>query len=222
MSNQVGIYMIYNRVTGVPYIGQSVNIKKRISQHFEHLRKGTHSSRFLQRSFNQHGESAFEHVVLELCFIEEINVKEQFWIDFFKATTGKIYNAAHVVGSRLGIKMTEESKEKMRKAALGRIKTDETRRKLSEALKKNNYVRCRPNMKGFVHTAESRAKMSASMKGRVSHRRKKVICLETNSIFESANATAKYLGKSSHSLIAACCRGEHEKAYGLTFRYVNE
>lgn len=75
------------------------------------------------------------------------------------------------VKSAGGRTVSPETREKMRAAKLGHVKSDETRRKLSEALKANKFVRKHPDMTGFKHSVESRAKMSASMRGRTSHRK---------------------------------------------------
>lgn len=116
---------------------------------------------------------------------------------------------------------SEETKAKMRAAKLGVKLTDEHKKNLSEALKANKYIRKRPDMKGFVHTKETRAKMSAGMKGRESHAKKAVRCLDSGEIFDSCISAAKNLGKNTHSLIAACCRGSAKNAYGYRFEYIN-
>lgn len=114
-----------------------------------------------------------------------------------------------------------ETKAKIRAAKQGVKLTEKHKKNLSEALKANKYIRKRPNMKGFVHTAETRAKMSAGMKGRESHARKPVRCLDSGEIFDSCISAAKHIGKNTHSLIAACCRGYAKSAYGYRFEYIN-
>lgn len=60
-----GIYKIVNLVTGRAYIGSSKDIVKRFSQHLKALRNGKHINVYLQRSFDKHGEDAFEFKVIE-------------------------------------------------------------------------------------------------------------------------------------------------------------
>lgn len=61
------IYQITNTVNGKFYIGSTKNISKRMSTHFRQLKKGTHHSIYLQRSFDKYGIDAFEYCVIEEC-----------------------------------------------------------------------------------------------------------------------------------------------------------
>lgn len=130
----------------------------------------------------------------------------------------KAWAKAKEDGSRA---VSDETRAKQSKARLGHVNSEETRRKLSVALKANKYIRTRPDMTGFVHSAETRAKMSEAMKGRKPHNRKSVRCVNTGEVFESATAAAKHLGRKEHTLIAACCNGSVKSAYGLKFEYIN-
>lgn len=58
------------------------------------------------------------------------------------------------------------------------------------------------------------------VKGGKNGRAKKVICLETNEIFECArDAENKY--SISRGLVAACCRGEQKTSKGLSWKYID-
>lgn len=120
------------------------------------------------------------------------------------------------------IVVSEETRAKQRAAKIGRVNSEETRRKLSASLRANKYVRVHPDMTGFVHSAESRARMSASMKGRKPHNRKAVKCIDTGQTFESATAAANCIGRNGRSLITACCKGAINSAYGLRFQWCEE
>lgn len=52
----VGIYEIACVVTNKVYIGQSINIPRRRSEHFSELRRGLHANQHLQHSFDFYGE----------------------------------------------------------------------------------------------------------------------------------------------------------------------
>lgn len=63
------IYLIINKITFDTYIGQTKNIKKRISRHFSDLKRNKHHSIYLQRAYNKYGKENF--VLLE--FIKNID-----------------------------------------------------------------------------------------------------------------------------------------------------
>lgn len=121
---------------------------------------------------------------------------------------------------RGGVSVSDDTRAKQRAAKLGRALPEETKRRLSEALKANKYIRSHPDMTGYKHSPETRAKMSASKRGKKARNRKAVGCVDTGEVFESAAAAAKRFGRNGHTLIAACCRGLVSKAYGHQFQYV--
>lgn len=87
-----GIYAIINTVTDTFYVGQSQNILKRNSDERAALRKGKFENRYLQSSWNKHGEAAFLFVILlQDVSIKELTLLEQFYLDFCKAHY-KVYN----------------------------------------------------------------------------------------------------------------------------------
>lgn len=69
----IGIYGIMNKETGRWYIGQSVNVMLRLSNHIKSLRKGTHHSKTLQEDFNKIGITNFLMVVLKTCEVYELS-----------------------------------------------------------------------------------------------------------------------------------------------------
>jgi len=58
-----GIYTITNKVTGMVYIGQSINIRIRWMNHRRGLRDGTHRNIYLLNAWRKYGETAFEFAV---------------------------------------------------------------------------------------------------------------------------------------------------------------
>lgn len=81
----VGIYKIENLINHKKYIGQSVNIKRRwkdekISAFNENDRGYNYP---LSRAFRKYGIENFSFEILEECNIEELNNKEQYWIEYY-------------------------------------------------------------------------------------------------------------------------------------------
>jgi group I intron endonuclease len=75
-----GIYVITNRLGAKKYVGQSINIFTRWNNHKKLLRSGIHYNPHLQNAWNKYGDRNFCFEVLEFCFPENLNDKEQYWI----------------------------------------------------------------------------------------------------------------------------------------------
>lgn len=107
-----GVYKIQNILNGKLYIGSSGNIGKRICYHKSLLRRNKHHSIHLQNSYNKNGIQSFVFSIIELCGIEDLVVREQFWID--SHSKEMVYNYRVDAKSNAGIKWTEEQKKKLK------------------------------------------------------------------------------------------------------------
>ncbi len=174
-----GIYLITHTATGRKYVGQSVDIKLRWSQHA----KGKCKMR-LGQTIAKHGWKAFSTSILELCDRDELNQAESKWIEIHNCISPHGFNLTAGGGayklsdesckkiaiSKLNISAetraklslasskqtwTEEAKAKISAANAIRVFTDEMRQRLSIS------------HTGKSHTKESRAKMSLAQSGRV-------------------------------------------------------
>jgi len=144
-------------VNGNRYIGSAVDLSTRRSQHFYSLRKGNHHSLHLQAAYNKYGEENFVFTVLYECAEEDRLRCEQEEIDLLKPE----YNHRTIAYSNYGIKWTNESKERLRNAMVGRIASEETKLKMSMA------------RKGHPTSEETRRKIglanSIALKGKPGH-----------------------------------------------------
>lgn len=75
-----GIYYIKNLINDKYYIGQSVNIDKRFSQHFSMLRNNNHHNTYLQNAFNKYGAKNFEFKLIKSCKPKYLNRFERVYI----------------------------------------------------------------------------------------------------------------------------------------------
>ncbi|TPF18111.1 GIY-YIG nuclease family protein [Priestia megaterium] len=75
-----GIYKIVNNINKKVYIGQSIDLKRRLGDHKRELRKNNHRNRYLQFSFNKYGESVFSYEIIEKCSTGELDSRESYWI----------------------------------------------------------------------------------------------------------------------------------------------
>jgi group I intron endonuclease len=179
-----GIYAIKNTINNKVYIGSAVNIDKRWVIHKIRLRQGKHHSEHLQHAWNKDGEQNFKFEVLEKVQSPlHLISYEQVYLDYYKSYERECgYNICKFAGSSLGIKHTEEAKQKMSEAKTGRVTwnkgkkgtysngecSGETRKKISEA------------KKGRKHSEETKRKMSEAAKRRITTEETKQKLSEAN------------------------------------------
>lgn len=76
-----GVYQIFCTATGKSYIGSSSNIDRRIKTHKQHLEKGCHNNRKLQKDYDIHGIESFEFLILEKNVAHDLlTAYEKYWI----------------------------------------------------------------------------------------------------------------------------------------------
>lgn len=108
-----GIYQIKCKKNGKVYIGQTIDLNRRLNDHLRSLRLGIHHNHYLQRAFNKHGESNFEFLVLQECPIEELDKAEKEWISKLGSMNRSVgYNLES--GGNPGKEVSEETREKKR------------------------------------------------------------------------------------------------------------
>ena len=168
-----GIYRIRNIASGKLYIGSSVNVKKRLEAHRRALIRGYHVNVKLQRAWNKHGAEAFEFSLIEIVpDVMRLIEREQHWLDATSAAWVG-YNITPTAGSLLGMKHSEETRQKMSSAAKGKKKSPEAVEKTRAALKgrkmtdeqKQKMRDAKLGKKRGPHSAETKAKMSAARLG---------------------------------------------------------
>ena len=161
-----GIYLIVNAKNGMIYIGQAQNIAKRVGVH---ANSTYDNCTYLQRAVKKYGWSVFNVFILEE--VENINLlneREQYWIDKFDSANPKTgYNICKIAGSCRGRKQSPETLAKLSKIRTGRKASEETKKRMSEALlNMPKETRDRVNASHKSPSPETRAKISAALKGK--------------------------------------------------------
>lgn len=212
-NNRSGVYAIVNIKTEKFYIGSAVNLRSRKSKHLSDLRKGKHHSKYLQNSYNKHGEECFIVKVLEYVEDENNLLKvEQKYLDIY-FLTGITYNICGIAGSPLGLKRSEEAKRKMSEvkqnmsdetrvkmseSAKGKIISDETRKKMSLAQQNiSNETRQKLSeaRKGKKHSDEAKKKISEALKGKILSEERKQKLSEARKGRIHSNETKRKMSK---------------------------
>lgn len=154
-----GVYNILLVRDGRRYIGSSVKVEQRFSEHRCSLNRGEHHSRYLQRAWDKYGEASFQFEILEICALDKLLEREQHHIDNNK----HLFNTAKVTGTRRGVptslatrikignhfrgkKLSEEIRARMRNAQRKRAAeiTPEERQRLSDRMR---ITMSRPEMR---------------------------------------------------------------------------
>lgn len=157
----IGIYKIENLVNHKVYIGQSVDIKNRLRHHKQMLKNNKHFCSHLQKSWNKYGNDCFSFSVLEECLKEDLDTKEEYWLSFYGGyKSSQTYNQRGA--GQESHSVSDETKEKLRKANLGKKATKRTKKKQSEALKGHPYW-------GRKWTDEEKERFSQSKKGTINN-----------------------------------------------------
>lgn len=128
------IYKIQSTIDDRCYIGSAVNFKSRKSDHLKLLRKGIHHSKKLQHFFWKYGEKCIQFLIIEECEKSKLIEREQFWIDYYQSYEKTGFNICKIAGSTYGRILSEETKDKIRKKAVGRKQSDE---QISQRVQKN-------------------------------------------------------------------------------------
>lgn len=103
--------MIYNRENRKKYIGQSVDVKRRIRDHKRLLTRGKHKNEYLQNEFNKYGSDVFVFEIIETCNVCDLDERERFYISGLK--TNKRSNGFNLDdGGNVGKVVSEETRKK--------------------------------------------------------------------------------------------------------------
>lgn len=98
----VGIYYWKNKITNKYYIGQSVDINQRISQH-KYNAKDINIKNALYNSIREYGIENFEWGILEECSIDQLDEREIFWISHFNSYLNGYNSTTGGQGTYVGI-----------------------------------------------------------------------------------------------------------------------
>lgn len=191
------VYLHRNRKDGKIYVGQTC---QKPEERWRPDGNGYKGSPHFWRAIQKDGWENFDHIILEdELSLEEANQKEQYYIDFFHSTDSKFgYNI--MKGGRNSLK-TEEHKKKISQSNIG----------------KHPHQGEQNPMYGRHFSQKSKDKIRNSQPAR-----KRVQCIETGAIFESARAAAKWCGLRKDGHIPSVCRGERKIAGGYHWRYADE
>ena len=235
-TNESGIYICSCLSNGYSYIGQAQSLSKRKQQHLSSLRNNRHYNLHLQRAWNKYGEDNFSWSVLELCNIDYLDEREQYWINKYDSFNNGFNQTLGGDGKR-GYHESDETKEKHAIATKNTWTFERKKEQRNRMLGDNNPMFGRVGelnpaygkdhsgenggMYGKHHTEESKEKNRQAHLGQNNKMSKLVICVETEEIFASQGEAGR-AKKCDSSTINKCCRGVKKTAGGYHWRYATQ
>ena len=196
----IGIYKITNKINNKAYVGQSNNIERRFKEH----QTCGHRSRIpLDVAIEKYGIENFVYEVLEECSIDDLNVKETYWIEKLQTNlTGYNCNLGGEqasVGEENGrAKLTEEDVKTIRQAYNDHKKQKDVYENYKDIISFNHFQniwqgRVWPHVMSEVFTEENKQYyIYENSKGANSSIAKftdeEVIAIRTRYVSESAKA----------------------------------
>ena len=209
-----GIYCITNIKNGKRYVGSSVSVRDRKTDHFSSLTRNEGKNPHLQAAFNAYGKESFAFFILEECTREELTRREDFFFELLKTRDAQFgYN----IRSAERQKHSEETKQKLREASLGHTHTKEARKKISLAHRGNKY-----NL-GRVLSDEHKRKIGKASKGN-KHNVGRKLSKEHISKLVEVNTGNKYnlgrkLSEETKEKLREASKGN---IYGLGYKHTEE
>ncbi len=168
---QSGIYKITNKINKKHYVGSAYDLYKRYKEHRSALTSNRHHNNQLTRFVNKYGIDNLEFNLLEECKPEELELREQYYINNNK----NLFNETIDVKScNRGKKLSEEHKQRISKSIKDKniTRSEETKNKISEAnkgkvgkYKRTNKIKQTVADKIKKNTERSK-KISEALKGR--------------------------------------------------------
>lgn len=100
------------------YIGSAKEFKHRLSTHINTMKRGTHHNHTVQNVFNKYGLDLFTFEILEYCPIEDLLVRETYYIKTLKPDMNHILDAVRI----------ERDQETIERTRISQLKYYETHR----------------------------------------------------------------------------------------------
>lgn len=228
-----GIYRITNP-KGKVYIGQSVNILKRFN-HYQKIYNCEQQHR-LYNSLIKYGYSAHIFEVVEECTVEELNVRERYWQDFYDVVSGRGLNCKLTGTEEKSGHQSQKTRENISTALRTFYTTAE-----GKAVRKRQVANTDKDKRARLTVENTDYKKRSKSYDWVSLHKKRVentdyaaiakkrwIEIEQytkDGIFVTEWPSIKKAGEVLHiekGSISGCCRGKYKSAGGFIWKYKNK
>jgi group I intron endonuclease len=189
--DKAGIYQWTNLLNGKSYIGSAVNLSNRLYRYYS-AKCLVKDNMTINKALLKYGYSNFSMEILEYCNVDELLKREQYYFDLLNPE----YNILKKAGNSLGLKHSEETREKMslnkmgdKNPMFGKFFSEETIGKMSEA------------KRGKTHSEETMAKLSEVKKGDKNPNFGKTRSNETKKKISETKGTTIYVYSLNYQLL---------------------
>lgn len=86
-----GIYLIHNKINNKNYVGQSVHIETRWTEHKNSIHR-SNKNPLITQALRKYGIENFDFLILEKTSMEQLDEREQYWIQFYNSVSPNGYN----------------------------------------------------------------------------------------------------------------------------------
>ena len=183
------ITSIKNRV----YIGQTINFKVRFNKY---KRLDCKNQKKLYNSLLKYGIEKHTFEIICECDINDLNDKERYYQDLYNSTSKFGLNIRLTKSTDRNGSFSDESKRKMAEAKIGKKRSPEVKKSISEKMKEIAKERSADYYKNFSkanvgrkHTEEHKQKHSNAKKGNNYKKNKKLTDEQRNRISQSKKGT---------------------------------
>lgn len=217
-----GIYLIsIIRPGRLPlyYVGQTIQMNRRMVYHRKTLKAGRHDNDHLQKAYNKYGIGSLLIEILELCSSAVIDDVEQWWLDEMHGHERVMNIAKNATSPNRGRTFGPETRAKVSKALQQRVVTDSAR--AATSLRMLGSIMSDEQKKKISNTKLARAGSYVKQIGARHHRSIPVegTCIATGAVvsFESGGQ-AKAAGFDGSAVMKAC-RGIIPAFKGYRWRF---
>ena len=199
------IYMHRNKINNKVYIGQTV--QDYLQDRWKNG-KGYKTCYYFYNAIQKYGWDNFEHIVLEQnenWTQEELNNKEKYYIAKYKSNNPEYgYNITDG-GANISPNALPKAIEWMKQhPEFGKARAEDMLKWQKE------------------HPEEMLEMRRTNVKKATEARKRKVKCIETGEIFESATDAARKIPNTTQSKICMVCRGQRKTCGGYHWQYIEK
>ena len=238
-----GCYVIINKINNKCYIGSTINLHRRLTEHKTRLKGNYHSNKHLQSSWNKYGADNFEFNIMIRMENKDLLIFEENYIKIFnpeynktnQPTSSIIHNPIEKT-EKVDKRSSEEFRRKISLALIGRKQSKESIAKMLKTKSERIYV----------FTDEMRKRLSDSRKGKPMSPERiqkakntkaspeyytktfqpiEMLNKDTGEVittFKCIRDALKYLNIKSYGNIYAVIKGKRNYAHGYKWRHLQK